>query len=71
MLALAIQVLWFLIALLCLCGVVALVIYGIETFIQPLPGRLKQGIWFIVLLLAIIAVLTMLAGGGLHGLALR
>jgi hypothetical protein len=69
MLAMAIQILWFLIALLCLCGVVALVIWGIENFIQPLPGKLKQGIWFIVLLLAIIAVLTMLAGG--HGFSFR
>jgi hypothetical protein len=71
MLNLAIQLLWFLIGVLFLCGVVALVIYGIETFIQPLPGRLKQGIWFIVLILVLIAILTMVAGGGIHSLSFR
>jgi hypothetical protein len=71
MLAMAIQVLWFLIGVIVFCGVVALVIYGIELFIQPLPGRLKQGIWFIVLVLVLIAILTILAGGGIHSLSFR
>lgn len=71
MLALAIQLLWFLIGVLCLCGIVALVIYGINTFIYAMPARLVQGIWFIVLLLVLIAVLTMVAGGGIHSLSFR
>jgi hypothetical protein len=64
MIALAIQVLWFLIGAIALCGVVWLVLYGIKAFIYDLPARLEQGIWFIVLLLVIIAALTILAGGG-------
>lgn len=64
MLGLAISLLWMLIYAIILCGVIWLVIYGIETFIRPIPERLKQGIWFIVLVLIIIAILSALAGGG-------
>jgi hypothetical protein len=63
MIGLAIQALWLLIGAICLAGVVWLVLYGIKTFITPVPARLEQGIWFIVLLLIIIAVLTMIATG--------
>lgn len=66
MIALAISVLWFLIGAIALCGVIWLVIYGINTFIYTLPPRLVQGIWFIVLLLVLIALLTVLAGGSMH-----
>ena len=64
MIALAIQILWLLIGMICLAGVIWLVLYGIKTFITPIPARLEQGIWFIVLILIIIAALTILAGGG-------
>lgn len=64
MIALAINVLWFLIGAIALCGVVWLVLYGINEFIYTLPPRLVQGIWFIVLLLVLIALLTVLSGGG-------
>jgi hypothetical protein len=63
MLALAISVLWFLIGAIVLAGVVWLVIYGIEKFIQPIPERVVQGIWFIVLLLILIGLLSTLATG--------
>jgi hypothetical protein len=66
MIALAIQILWLLIGIICLAGVVWLVLYGIKTFVTPIPARLEQGIWFIVLLLIIIAALGLLAGGGFH-----
>jgi len=69
MMALAIDLLWLLIAAIILCAVVYLIIYGINTFVSPIPAKVVQGIWFIVLLLVIIAVLSMLAGGG--GLHLR
>ena len=64
MAALAISLLWFLIYLIVFCGVVALVIYGINTFVYTMPPLLVQGIWFVVLLLAIIYAITILAGGG-------
>lgn len=66
MIALAIQVLWLLIGIICLAGVVWLVLYGIKKFVTPVPERLEQGIWFIVLLLIIIGALSLLAGGGVH-----
>ena len=70
MLAIAIQVLWFLIGLIILCGVVYLAIWVIEQFVYPIPERVKQGIWVIILLLALIALLTVLAGGSLNTLHL-
>lgn len=66
MINLAIEILWLLIGIICLAGVIWLVLYGIKTFVTPIPGRLEQGIWFIVLLIIIIAALTILAGGGFH-----
>lgn len=64
MVNIAIQVLWFLVGLIVLCGVVYLVIWVIENFVRPIPEKIKQGIWVIVLLLALIALLTAVLGGG-------
>lgn len=74
MLSIAISVLWFLIGLVILCGVVYLAIWVIESFVRPIPEKVKQGVWVIVLLLALIALLTIIAGGsigGIHAPALR
>jgi hypothetical protein len=73
MVALAISLLWVLIGIICLAGVIWLVLYGIKTFVTPIPVRLEQGIWFIVLILLVIAILGTLAGGGggLHVPSLR
>jgi uncharacterized membrane protein len=68
MLAIAIQVLWFLIGLIILCGIVYLAIWVIERFAYPIPEKVKQGVWVIVLLLALIALITVLAGGTLGSL---
>jgi hypothetical protein len=64
MAAMAIQVLWFLIGLIVLAGVIYLAIWVIEQFIFPIPEQVKKGIWVIVLLLALIALITVLVGGG-------
>jgi hypothetical protein len=64
MLSMAIGVLWFLIGLIVLCGIVYLAIWVIESFVMPIPEQVKKGVWVIVLLLAIIALITILAGGG-------
>ena len=72
MVAIAISVLWFLIGLICLCAIIALAIWVIEKFVMPIPEMVKQGVWVIVLLLALIALLTMLVGGGgIHMPAMR
>jgi hypothetical protein len=64
MAAMAISVLWFLIGIIVLAGVIYLAIWVIENFVMAIPEKVKQGIWVIVLILAIIALITVLAGGG-------
>jgi hypothetical protein len=66
MVSIAISVLWFLVGLIILCGIVYLAIWVIEQFIRPIPERVKQGVWVIVLLLALIALLGALTTGGTH-----
>ena len=68
MLDIAISILWFLIGLIVLAGIVYLAIWVIETFIHPIPERVKQGIWVVILLLALIALITILAGGSISHL---
>lgn len=70
MISIAISVLWFLIGLIVLAGIIYLAIYVIEKFIYAIPEQVKQGIWVIVLLLALIALLTILAGGTISGIHL-
>jgi hypothetical protein len=64
MAAMAISVLWFLIGLIILSGVIYLAIWVIEAFIFPIPAQIKKGVWVVVLLLALIALITVLVGGG-------
>jgi hypothetical protein len=64
MAAIAISVLWFLVGLILLCGVVYLAIWVIESFVTPIPEQVKKGVWVIVLLLALIALITIMVGGG-------
>ena len=64
MVAIAISVLWFLVGLIILCGIIYLAIWVIEAFIYPIPEKVKQGVWVIVLILALIALISLLAGGG-------
>lgn len=66
----AIGILWFLIGLIILCGVVYLAIWVIEQFVMTIPEKVKQGVWVIILLLAIIALITILAGGSISHIRL-
>jgi hypothetical protein len=63
MIELAISILWLLIGVIVLLGVVWLAIYVVQLFL-PLPGRIVQAIWAVVLILCLIGVLSLLAGGG-------
>jgi hypothetical protein len=47
-----------------LCGIIYLAIWVIESFVTAIPEQVKKGVWVIVLLLALIALLTVLVGGG-------
>jgi hypothetical protein len=64
MVGIAINILWFLIGLIILCGIIYLAMWVIESFVYPIPEKVKQGVWVIVLLLALIALISALAGGG-------
>jgi hypothetical protein len=67
MAAMAVSVLWFLIGLIILCGIIYLAIWVIESFVIAIPEKVKQGIWVIVLLLALIALIgAVMGGGGFH-----
>ncbi len=63
MIPLAISILWLLIGVIVLLGVVWLALYVVKMFAQ-IPPRIEQAIWVIVLILCLIGVLTLLAGGG-------
>jgi hypothetical protein len=66
MVGLAISILWLAIGIICVCGCIWLLMYAIGLFI-PIPGRIVQLVWVIVLILCLIAGLTLLAGGGGSG----
>jgi hypothetical protein len=66
MIGIATSVLWFLIGLIVLCGIVYLAIWVIEQFVYTIPERVKQGIWVIVLLLALIFLLGAITTGSVH-----
>lgn len=63
MIALAISILWLLIGVIVLLGVVWLALYVVKLF-APVPSPIENAIWAIVLILCLIGVLTLLAGGG-------
>lgn len=63
MIALSIAILWLLIGVIVLLGVVWLALYVVKLF-APIPERIEQAVWAIVLILCLIGVLTLLAGGG-------
>ena len=63
MIQMAINVLWLLIGVICLCGVVWLALYIIKLF-MPVPDIIDKMVWAIVLILILIGILTLLAGGG-------
>jgi hypothetical protein len=63
MINLAINILWLLIGVIVLLGVVWLALYVVKLF-APVPAPIENAIWAIVLILCLIGVLTLLAGGG-------
>lgn len=63
MIGLAINILWLVIGILVLLGVVWLALYAIKIFVA-IPARIEQLIWVVVLILCLIGLLSLLAGGG-------
>jgi len=66
MIGIAIQLLQLLIGIIIICGVIWFVFYVLRQVMGiPIPARLEQGVWLIVLILILIALLTMIAGGSI------
>jgi uncharacterized protein YhhL (DUF1145 family) len=63
MVELALNILWLLIGVIILLGVVWLALYVIKLFC-PVPDRIEQAIWAVVLILCLIGAISLLAGGG-------
>lgn len=63
MIQLAINILWFLLGLIALLGVVWLALHVVKMF-APVPDRIEQMVWAIVLILCLIGALSLLASGG-------
>jgi hypothetical protein len=65
MIQFAIGLLWLLIGVIIVCAVIYLVFYVLDSVMGvPIPERVKQAIWLIVLILVLISLLTLIAGGG-------
>ena len=66
MIGIAIQLLQLLIGVIVICGVIYFVFYVLDTVMGiPIPDKIKQGIWLIILILVLIALLSMVAGGSI------
>lgn len=64
MVGIAIQLLQLLIGVIVICGVIYFVFYVLDTVMGiPIPDKIKQGVWLIILILVLIAILSMIAGG--------
>lgn len=65
MIGIAINLLWILIGVIIICAVVYFVFYVLRSVMQiPIPVRVEQAVWLIILILVMIALLSLLAGGG-------
>ena len=65
MIELAINLLWVLVGVIILCAIIYLIFYVLDSIMGiAIPERVKQAVWLIVLILVVIALLTLLAGGG-------
>ena len=68
MIGMAISALWLLFGLVILCAVIWFVLYVVQSILGiAIPERVVQAIWLLVLILIIIAILTILAGGSIGG----
>jgi hypothetical protein len=64
MVGIAIQLLWILIGVIVICAVVYFVFWVLRTVMEiPVPQRIEQAVWLIILILVVIALLTLIAGG--------
>ena len=66
MIGIAISLLQLLIGVIVICGVIWFVFYVLRQVMGiAIPARLEQAVWLIVLILVMIALLSMIAGGSI------
>jgi hypothetical protein len=61
--AFVIGLLWALFWCIVLAGVVWFILYGIKEFIWAIPEKLEKGVWFLFVLVCLIAIISVFAGG--------
>ena len=66
MAAIAVNILWVLIAVVILCMVVYLAFWVLEQMSVPVPEIAKRAVWIIVLLIALIFLISTLTGTNIH-----
>jgi hypothetical protein len=72
MIGMAISVLWLLLGVVVLCAVIWFALYVVQSVLGiVIPDRVVQAIWLVVLILVIIAILTILAGGTIGGMSMH
>jgi hypothetical protein len=72
MIGMAISLLWMLLGLVVLCAIIWFVLYVVQKILGiALPERVVQAIWLCVLILVVIAILTILAGGSIGGMGMH
>jgi hypothetical protein len=72
MIAMAISLLWMLLGLVVLCAIIWFVLYVVQQILGiAIPERVVQAIWLVVLILVVIAILTILAGGSIGGMSMH
>ena len=72
MIGMAINLMWMLLGLVVLCTIIWFVLYVVQQILGiALPARIVQAIWLVVLILVVIAILTILAGGSIGGMGLH
>jgi hypothetical protein len=72
MIGMAISVLWLLLGVVVLCAVIWFALYVVQSMLGiAIPERVVQAIWLVVLILVVIAILTILAGGSIGGVGMH
>ena len=66
MAAIAVNILWVLVAVVILCMVVYLAFWVLEQMSVPVPEIAKKAVWIIVLLIALIFLISTLTGTNIH-----
>jgi hypothetical protein len=66
MAAIAVNILWVLVAVVILCMVVYLAFWVLDQMSVPVPEIAKRAVWIIVLLIALIFLISTLTGTNFH-----